>query len=108
MGEVKNMENITTILISAILSGAFATTITLWWQQHNHKKQQKIRIFTTLMSKRYEVTAEECVEALNMIDVVFYGDSKVRTAWKDFKNATDMPDSEAKSQIILDKRLKML
>ena len=84
------MENIITVLISTILSGAFATIVTLWWQNKMQLKQEKIRIFTILMAKRYEITAEECVEALNMIDIVFYRDSKVRTAWREFKNATDM------------------
>lgn len=102
------MDNIVTVLISTILSGAFATIVTLWWQNRNQIKQEKIRIFTILMAKRYEFTAEECVEALNMVDVVFYKDSKVRSAWRDFKTATDMPDSEAKAQVIVDKRLKML
>lgn len=102
------MENIATVLISTILSGAFATIVTLWWQNKSSIKQQKLRIFTVLMAKRYEITAEECVEALNMIDVVFYKDAKVRTAWKEFRNATDMPESESKGQIVTDKRLKML
>lgn len=102
------MENIVTVLISTILSGAFATFVTLWWQNKSSVRQQKLRIFTILMAKRYEITAEECVEALNMIDVVFYKDPKVRSAWKEFRNATDMPESEAKAQIVTDKRLKML
>ena len=102
------MENIATILISTILSGAFATIVTLWWQNKSSVRQQKLRIFTVLMAKRYEITAEECVDALNMIDVVFYKDSKVRSAWKEFRSATDMPETEAKVQIVTDKRLKML
>lgn len=102
------MENLGSILISAVLSGIFATIVTLWWQNKNQIHQEKVRIFSTLMSKRYDITAEDCVQALNMIDVVFYKDEKVRTAWRDFKNATDMPDTEAKPQVITDKRLKML
>ena len=102
------MENIATLLISTILSGAFATIITLWWQNKSQIKQEKTRIFTILMAKRYEISAEESVEALNMIDVVFYKDSKVRAAWREFKNATEMPDSEIKSQTITDKHLKLL
>ena len=102
------MENLGSILISAVLSGIFATVVTLWWQNKNQIHQEKVRIFSTLMSKRYDITAEDCVQALNMIDVVFYKDEKVRTAWRDFKNATDMPDTEAKPQVITDKRLKML
>ena len=102
------MENLGSILISALLSGIFATIVTLWWQNKNQIHQDKVRIFSTLMSKRYDITAEDCVQALNMIDVVFYKDEKVRNAWRAFKNATDMPDTEAKLQAITDKRLKML
>ena len=102
------MENLGSILISAVLSGIFATIVTLWWQNKNQIRQEKVRIFTTLMSKRYDITAEDCVQALNMIDVVFYKDEKVRAAWRDFKNATDLPNTEAKAQLITDKRLKML
>lgn len=102
------MESIGSILISAILSGIFATIVTLWWQNRSRARQEKVNIFTTLMAKRYDITAEECVDVLNMIDVVFYKDIKVRTAWRDFKSATDLPDSESKSQIITDKRLKLI
>lgn len=102
------MENLGSIIISAVLSGIFATIVTLWWQNKNQVRQEKVRIFSTVMSKRYDITAEDCVQALNMIDVVFYKDEKVRAAWRDFRNATDMPDTEAKPQIITDKRLKML
>lgn len=102
------MENIITILTSALLSGAFTTIIMLWWQQRSQKRQAKVHIFTTLMSKRYDLAAEESVEALNMIDVVFYKDEKVRTAWIEFKNATELPETESKSQMIIDKHLRML
>ena len=102
------MNDVISILVSAILSGIFATIITLWWQNKNQIRQEKVRIFTILMSKRYDITAEECVQALNMIDIVFYEDEKMRAAWREFKNATDLPDTEMKPQIITDKRLKML
>ena len=102
------MENLGSILISAVLSGIFATVVTLWWQNRLRIRQEKVHIFTTLMSKRYDITVEDCVDALNMIDVVFYKDTKVRTAWREFKAATDMAESDAKPQIITDKRLKML
>lgn len=102
------MENLGSILISAILSGIFATIVTLWWQNKNQIKQEKAKIFTTLMSKRYEISSEESVDALNMIDVVFYSSSEVRTAWKNFYDATNLPDSSTKGQIINDKHLKLL
>ena len=102
------MENLGSILISAILSGIFATIVTLWWQNKSQIKQEKTRIFTTLMSKRYEISSEESVDALNMIDVVFYASPKVRTAWRNFHDATNLPDSSTKGQTINDKHLKLL
>ena len=60
------------------------------------------------MSKRYEISAEESVEALNMIDVVFYKSDKVRKAWRDFNETTKAPESDTKNQNISDKHLKLL
>lgn len=102
------MENLGTVLISAILSGIFATAVTIWWQEWSLKRQEKVRIFTVLMANRYDTTSEECVQALNMIDVVFYKSQKVRAAWLGFRDATELPDTEAKGQLIHDRRLKML
>ena len=60
------------------------------------------------MSKRYDIAAEESVNALNMIDVVFYQSEKVRSAWKSFLETTNQPDSPTRSQAINDKHLKLL
>ena len=102
------MENLWAVLISAILSGIFATIVTLWWQSKNQLKREKTKIFTILMSKRYEISAEESVEALNMIDIVFYKSEKVRKAWRDFNETTKAPESATKNQNISDKHLKLL
>jgi hypothetical protein len=102
------MENLGSILISTILSGIFATIVTLWWQGRSQVKQEKIKIFTILMSKRYEISAEESVDALNMIDVIFHSSPKVRGAWKSFQDATRLPESSTKTQSINDKQLKLL
>lgn len=102
------MENVVSILISAILSGVFATLVTLWWQDRSRQKQEKIRIFTILMSKRYEISADESVDALNMVDVVFYESDSVRSALRNFREATALPESNTKSQVITDKHLKLL
>lgn len=102
------MNDTALVIITALCSGLVATVFTIWWQKKSQKAEEKTRIFTTLMAKRYDVTAPECVEALNMIDVVFYHSPKVREAWKGFRDATDLPDSESKGQIITDKRLRLL
>lgn len=100
----------TVLLIgTALISGLVATVVTLWWQAKAKKKENKEKIFSTLMSKRYNIADKESVEALNMIDVVFYSDSKVRDAWRKFKEATDLPAEKLdRTKIIEDKHLKLL
>lgn len=100
----------TVLLIgTALISGLIATVVTLWWQAKAKKKENKEKIFSTLMSKRYKIADKESVEALNMIDVVFYSDSKVRDAWRKFKEATDLPAEKLdRTKIIEDKHLKLL
>ena len=80
----------------------------MWWQDRSRQKQEKIRIFTILMSKRYEISADESVDALNMVDVVFYESDSVRSALRNFREATALPESNTKSQVITDKHLKLL
>lgn len=102
------MDNATLVIVTALFSGLIATFVTILWQKYSQKKQEKIHIFSILMSKRYDITSEESVEAMNMIDVVFYSAPKVRTAWKEFCEAVALPDSPAKGQTISDKHLRLL
>lgn len=85
-----------------------ATFVTILWQRKAQQLFEKRKIFTILMSKRYDIAAEESVEALNMIDVVFYSSKEVREAWNAFNDATNLPDSNTKSQTISDKHLRLL
>ena len=101
------MENSALVIITALCSGLIATLVTILWQRKAQQQAEKKRIFTVLMSKRYDIAAEESVEALNMIDVVFYGSKKVR-AWKAFNDATKLPESPTKNQTITDKHLRLL
>lgn len=96
------------IIITALCSGLIATFVTIWWQRKNQQRAEKVQIFTVLMSKRYDIAAEENVEALNMIDIVFYSSKKVRMAWKEFIDATSLPESQSKAQTISDKHLRLL
>lgn len=99
----------TAILVStALCSGLVATVVTILWQKYEGIKIEKMKIFTILMSRRYDLASEESVSALNMIDVVFYRSNKVRSAWVSFKEAAKMPDSSSKLQTIGDKHLKLL
>lgn len=96
------------VIVTTLCSGLVATVVTLWWQYKAKLKNDKKKIFTILMSKRYEISAEESVEALNMIDVVFYKAKKVRNAWKEFYDITKAPETKGKLQAIADKHLKLL
>ena len=58
------------------------------------------------MAYRYMIFAQECVNALNSIDVVFYKDSAVRKAYSDFlQEAAKKPEFNPN---IPDKHLKLL
>lgn len=94
------MGNTFLVIMTALCSGLIATLVTIWWQ---NKSQEKEKIFTILMSKRYDFTVKESVEALNMIDVVFYNSIKVRDAWKEFLDAVNKKGSP-----INDKYLRLL
>ena len=61
------MDNTLLVILTALCSGLIATVITLWWQSRTHNKQERMAIFKTLMSKRYDLADEACVEALKTI-----------------------------------------
>ena len=76
-------------ILAAILSGILATAITLFWQTYSHKQANKSNIFNILMAYRFKMSEYESVKALNSIQVIFYKNRNVQTAWKNFKQETD-------------------
>lgn len=86
---MENIENIITIIVSAILSGIFATIITLWWQNKSEKTKMRREIFTTLMAYRFNISHAESVKALNCVQAVFFDCEKVKQAWIKFKASAD-------------------
>ena len=100
------MSNIILVIVTALISGLLATVVTIWWQRKNAVYNSKMEIFKTLMSYRYDITAEESVKALNSLNVIFYKNANVREAYKDFLDETDKnPDLRPN---IADKHLKLL
>lgn len=93
-------------LIASIISGVLATIVTLLWQNYHEKKKEKLQIFKTLLAYRGRVEAEECVNALNSIEGVFYSDEAVKKAWYDFLDETEKPANTNPN--ILDKHLSLL
>ena len=82
------MENITLVVVTALISGLLATLVTIWWQHRSELRRKKMDIFETLMSYRYMISNQESVNALNSIDIVFYKDEAVRKAYAAFLNET--------------------
>lgn len=100
------MENLGSILISAILSGIFATIITLWWQNRSEKLRTKHSVFSTLMAYRFKVSHPESVKALNCVQAVFYDVPSVLTAWKEFISAAGRKPYD--DQIFTDAHISLL
>lgn len=100
------MENVVLVIVTALISGLLATVVTIWWQRRSELRRKKMKIFETLMAYRYMISHQECVNALNSIDVVFYKDKSVRKAYADFLNETDKKPEFNPN--ITDKHLKLL
>lgn len=73
--EILNLIAIITIPIVAVLVGQ-------WLQNRSEKRKDKMQIFKTLMTARIYGWTVDSVHALNIIDIVFAEDEKVRNAWK--------------------------
>lgn len=60
------------------------------WQDRKAKEDAKRKLFLTLMANRQcHPINKEWVDALNMIDVVFQDDKKVRDAWRAYYDSLD-------------------
>ncbi|EOS52898.1 DUF6680 family protein [Adlercreutzia caecimuris] len=75
-----NVVNIIAIIVSPIV----AVWVTQRLQVRAEKREDRSKIFRTLMTYRgIDWTNWECVNSLNMIEVVFYDDKDVVSRWKD-------------------------
>src|SRR5580658_7578653 len=69
-------------LVALVVGPMLAVGTQLWWQRRKEKRDQKIWVFSTLMSLRAAMLTPESVRAYNLIDVVFYKNLEVRERWK--------------------------
>ncbi|RDL16144.1 DUF6680 family protein [Serratia fonticola] len=88
---------------AVILGPILAVQIQKYLEQFRDKKQRRLNIFRTLMSTRAERISKEHVQALNMIDIEFYGqllpiiriryqnklEQSVTHAWKSYNSHLD-------------------
>lgn len=76
--ECKDILNLIAIIVIPIV----AVWIGQWLQNKSEKRKDKMHIFKTLMTSRIYGWTQESVYYLNIIDIVFANDKKVRNAWK--------------------------
>ena len=94
--EGKDIFNIIAIVIAPIAASAIA----VWLQNRSEKRKDKMYIFKVLMTSRIYGWTPEKVNVLNIIDIVFSDDKKVRAAWK---NLSDKYNVENPDQLHLKK-----
>lgn len=80
--ETRDVLNLIAIIVIPIL----AVLIGQWLQTRSEKRKDKMLIFKTLMTARIYGWTVDSVHALNVIDIVFANDKKVRAAWKDLND----------------------
>ena len=73
-------------LAALIIVPIVAVVIAQWLQNRSEKRKDKMQIFKTLMTSRIYGWTPDSVNALNVIDIVFSDDKKVRAAWKDLND----------------------
>lgn len=82
-------------LAAVIIGPIVAVAITLWWQQRKEKRDSKMRLFIALMAHRKSIPPTyEWVSALNLIDVIFAGHTKVISLWHELFNMYNNPSTE--------------
>lgn len=88
-------------LIAIIIIPIIAVIIGQWLQTRSEKRKDKMHIFKTLMTSRVYGWTQESVHCLNIIDIVFADDKKVRNAWKDLydKYCVQNPDESQLKKI---------
>ncbi len=85
--DILNLIAIIVIPIAAVLIGQHL-------QNRAEIRKDKMQIFKVLMTSRIYGWTQESVHCLNIIDIVFSDDEKVRKAWKDLydKYCVQSPD----------------
>ena len=88
--ELKDILNLIAIFIIPVV----AVIVGQHLQNRAEIRKDKMQIFKTLMTSRIYGWTQESVHCLNIIDIVFADDKKVRDAWKDLydKYCVENPD----------------
>lgn len=72
--------------IAIILIPIVAVLVGQWLQKREKQRDDKMKVFKTLMTDRFFGWTNESVSALNILDIVFSKDKKVIAQWKIYKD----------------------
>jgi|HubBroStandDraft_6_1064221.scaffolds.fasta_scaffold1278193_1 hypothetical protein len=74
-------------------------------EKHGERQRHKLGVLSTLMQERAQISSENAVRALNLIDIVFNESRQVREAWSELFLAFEM---KPVLQHVVDERLRKL
>ena len=76
------------VVFATCLSPLIAIQVSQYLNEKKHKRNERLHVFKTLLATRATTLDPRHIESLNMIDVVFHGNSKgeieVRRQWKQY------------------------
>jgi hypothetical protein len=74
--------------LATLLAPLFAVQISLWLERRRDEREEKLKIFKTLMATRASTLDPKHVEALSLIDGVFSSattqEREIRSKWKQY------------------------
>lgn len=84
------------LIINILMSPLIATLISIYISNRYKKRNEKIKILEKLMITRLNRSSIDYVQALNVIDVVFYNSKNVRKEYKKLLEEyySDKPNNE--------------
>ena len=86
------------IVAATGLGRILAVAITLWRTEVTSRYNRRLHVFRTLMATRKVGISPDHVNALNLVEVDYYGCDKVEAAWSDYKdhlNNSGKPEDDA-------------
>lgn len=71
-------------LVAIGVSPVIAVLVSVWLQDRKERRAQKLMILGALIGTRHNPVSDETVRALNLIDVVFHDNAKIRQLWREY------------------------
>ena len=87
------------MIISVLFSPWIALFIQGWLMKQKEARSSKLTIFKTLMATRHSPLSLEHIQALNMIDIEFYGNKKYKDVRRAWRNYLDIRSNSQKTEI---------